>query len=712
MADVRRKKVYRTRSPFKFKLKKGSFRSVAALALIGVSALTFLSFFGNGGVAEELNILLKEYFGWAAIIVPIVFVIAGILFSRVRLPLISFNLLLGGIVLLASLLGLSGLVGAESAGKLALLLSQAASLVFSSLGAFVLFIFGLLFSFVIIFNTSLEDTFKIITRFFEIIVKGVGALRNLRVPTFSKATEAGEKLPFITKGLGKPTLPFGDKRTLENKQEKAPTLATQVVASLPLENKVWEYPPLDLLSDQSGAKANRGDIKHNAAIIEKTLESFGIQARVVEVNFGPAVTQYALEIALGTKLTKITALANDIALALAAPTGAVRIEAPIPGKSLVGIEVPNITSEIVPLKTILSSSIMQKTKSKLAFGLGLDISGEPVISDIARMPHALIAGATGSGKSACINSIISSLLFRTTPSELKLILVDPKIVELSGYNGVPHLLTPVITESEKVLSALKWVMAEMDRRYKLFAEVGARNIESYNEMSGFQAIPYIVIIIDELADLMIFAPVEVENAITRIAQMARATGMHLILATQRPSVDVVTGVIKANIPTRIAFNVASQVDSRVVLDTPGAEKLLGKGDMLYVPPDVSKPNRIQGSFVSDSEINRLLEFLKKQGTPQYTEEVTTQPISKIGGKSTGGVEATDDLFDEAVRVVCQYDRASASLLQRRLRVGYARAARLLDELEMAGVVGNADGSKARDVLVKDAEDFLSSQNQG
>jgi S-DNA-T family DNA segregation ATPase FtsK/SpoIIIE len=418
---------------------------------------------------------------------------------------------------------------------------------------------------------------------------------------------------------------------------------------------------------------------------------------------GPAVTQYALEVALGTKLAKITSLSNDISLALAAPTGTVRIEAPIPGKSLVGIEVPNITPETVPLKAVLTSGAMQKAKSKLSLALGLDVSGQPVVDNLARMPHILMAGSTGSGKSVAINAFIATLLFRASPNEVKFILVDPKIVELSNWNGIPHLLTPVITDPGKVLSALRWAITEMEKRYKLFAEVNARNIDMYNEMSGFQALPYIVIVIDELAHVMLFAPVEVEDAITKLAQMSRAVGIHMVLATQRPSVDVLTGLIKANIPCRVSFNVSSQVDSRVVIDQAGAEKLLGRGDMLYVPPDASKPQRIQGVFVSEPEINQLIEFLKRSGVePQYTEEVTAMPVSKLAGRTDG----QDELFDEAVRVITQYDRASASLLQRRLRVGYARAARLLDELEAAGVVGVADGSKARDVLVKDAERIL------
>jgi len=483
-------------------------------------------------------------------------------------------------------------------------------------------------------------------------------------------------------------------------------LEQKLVSNVPGEEKVWKYPSLDLISDSSMGKADRGDIKGNAANIEQTLESFGITARVVEVNLGPAVTQYAIEVALGTKLSKITALERDLALALAAPTGTIRIEAPIPGRSLVGIELPNKAPEFVPLRKMMESDQMKSSKNKLAVSLGLDVSGKPVVANIDKMPHVLIAGQTGSGKSVCINTFLSTLLLRASPSEVKLILVDPKRVELTGYNGIPHLLAPVIVEPAKVISALRWVLAEMDRRYKQFAQAGVRNIDSYNEMSGFQALPFIVLFIDELADIMLFSPVEVEDAITRIAQMSRATGIHMVLSTQRPSVDVITGLIKANIPCRIAFAVASQVDSRVILDSQGAEKLLGKGDMLYLPPEQAKPLRIQGAFVSDKDINSLVSFLKNQGVqPQYTEEVTSMP--KPGTTTIAGVnEEVDDLFKDAVNVICQYDRASASLLQRRLSIGYARAARLIDQLEAAGVVSPADGSKPRDVLIQSPEEFF------
>ncbi len=355
---------------------------------------------------------------------------------------------------------------------------------------------------------------------------------------------------------------------------------------------------------------------------------------------------------------------------------------------------------------MLESDVMNKSKSKLTVSLGLDVSGTPQAANIAKMPHVLIAGTTGSGKSVLINSFIASLLFRASPSEVKLILIDPKRVELTGYNGIPHLMTPVIVEVEKILASLKWAMDEMDRRYKTFADNGVRNIDSFNELAGFQSLPYIVIFIDELADLMAFAPVDMEDAIARLAQMARATGIHLVVSTQRPSVDVLTGLIKANIPCRIAFNVSSMVDSRVIIDMPGAEKLLGRGDMLYTPPEQAKPTRIQGAFVSEKEVRKLVDYLKTKNPPVlYTEEITSSPlIVKKGGPATS--DGKDPLFEEAVRIVCQYDRASASLLQRRLSIGYSRAARILDQLEAEGIVSNAEGSKPRDVLAKNVDEVI------
>lgn len=466
-------------------------------------------------------------------------------------------------------------------------------------------------------------------------------------------------------------------------------------------NQNWQYPPDTILDRTVGAKADRGDVRKNAQIIEDTLESFGITARVAEVNNSPSVTQYALEVALGTKLSKIQNLSNDLAMALAAPGGQIRVEAPIPGRSLVGIEVPNRSLEVVNISQVLDSTDIKKAKSKTVVPLGLGVSGQPAIADIQKMPHVLIAGQTGSGKSVCLNSWIFTLLYRSSPDELRIIMVDPKRVELTPFNGIPHLLVPVIVELDKVVSALKWAVSEMERRYKLFSEVGAKNIETYNNMAAFQTLPYIVIVIDELADIMLFSPSEVEESICRIAQMARAVGIHLVVATQRPSVDVITGLIKANIPARIAFAVSSSTDSRVILDSVGAEKLLGRGDMLYIPPELAKPVRIQGCYVSDSEIEKLITFLKTQKTAEYDEQITSQPVS--GGSSSSNLvsvsgEERDVMFDQAVNLVRQENKASASLLQRRLKLGYARAARVLDQLEKANIIGPANGAKPRDIL--------------
>jgi len=642
-----------------------------------------ISFSRRGLVLIKLNDYLLSFFSWTTFFLPFIFLSFAFLISKIKGPLGQPNVIVGILLFFVSIMSLSkaGLVGKNAWDGISSLVTGA--------GAFIILLGTTAVGLIILFNTSFEQVFKIAKAFFDQIKGYVFSGKD-------KSYKFGKKQMKVSGG--KVPMPK------DNKQE----LAAKLVSNIPGEDRVWKYPSVDLFTDTQTGKADRGDIKENAAIIEKTLESFGITARVVEVNKGPAVTQYALEVALGTKLSKITALERDLALALAASTGTIRIEAPIPGRSLVGIELPNISPELVPFRKMIESDVMKGNDSKLAVSLGLDVSGKSFIAEIGRMPHVLIAGQTGSGKSVCINAFLSSLLFRATPSEVKLILVDPKRVELTAYNGIPHLLTPVIVEPEKVISALRWILSEMDRRYKLFAQAGVRNIDGYNEMSGFQALPYIVLMIDELADIILFSPVEVEDAITRIAQMSRATGIHMILATQRPSVDVITGLIKANIPCRIAFAVSSQVDSRVILDTQGAEKLLGRGDMLYLPPEQAKPIRIQGAFVSEKETKGLVAFLKNQGvSPQYTEEVTS--MTKSGAPSVPGIEGdVDDHFQEAVRLVCQYDRASSSLLQRRLSIGYARAARIIDQLEAAGVVGPAEGSKPRQVLVQNAEEFLSS----
>lgn len=675
----------------KVNLKKKTVTSLAGLSFILAAGVLLLALLNVSKPVALIADKLFDIFGFITPLFIIAFAISGLFLLRVRPTLISTNSVVGFYLFLVSALAFGSVISASGGGVVGKFIANLLVSFLSTLGAIFVLVVLIFVSVVIFFNTSLETAFAMSGKF---ISSSVTYIKDL----WSKKGEekTSEEPLFATKGMDI------DKST--RKDDPVTQVRSEPVTNL-RDDKVWEYPPHSLLSESIGAKANRGDVKQNAAIIEKTLENFGIQARVVEVNMGPAVTQYALEIAMGTKITKITNLANDIALALSSPNGMVRIEAPIPGKSLVGIEVPNIKPEFVTLRSLLTSPQMHNTKSKLALGIGLDVSGKPVVTNLSTMPHMLVAGATGSGKSVAINAFIATLLFRATPEEVKFIMVDPKMVELSQWKDIPHLLTPVITEPEKVLSALKWCLAEMTKRYKLFKEVSVRNIDGYNDAAGFQSLPHIVLIIDEFSHLMHFAPVEVEDAITKLAQMSRATGIHMILATQRPSVDVITGLIKANIPSRLAFNVSSRVDSQVIIDTPGAEKLLGRGDMLFVPPDVSKPQRIQGVFVSDAETKKLTEFLTKSGVePQYTEEIITMPVATV--KDSGGTK--DELFEEAVRAVVRYDRASASLLQRKLRVGYARAARLLDELEAAGVVGMSDGSKPRDVLVKDTERIFGS----
>jgi len=675
---------------FGLKLKRTTIFSITQIVFFALALLIVVSFARQGLILVRLNDALVGYFSWTTIFLPFIFLSFAFLLSKIKFPLAQPNVVVGGLLFFISV---STLARAGIVGKAAW---EGISSLITSVGAFIVLLGTAIAGLIILFNTSLDQAFGLLISIFKTARRYTVGEKNL-----------GKVFP------RRPLRVLGETPNQQQASSARPLgaltphpLEEKLVSNTPGEEVIWKYPPLELLSDMESGKADRGDINGNAATIEKTLESFGITAHVVEVNLGPAVTQYALEVAMGTKLSKITSLERDLALALAATTGTIRIEAPIPGRNLVGIELPNISPEFVPLRKMLESEVMVSNRSKLAVSLGLDVSGKANVSDIGRMPHVLIAGQTGSGKSVCINAFLGSILFRAAPTEVKLILVDPKRVELTHYNDIPHLLTPVIVEPGKVISALRWILGEMDRRYKQFSQAGARNIDGYNEMSGFQALPYIVLVIDELADIMLFSPVEVEDAITRIAQMSRATGIHMVLATQRPSVDVITGLIKANIPCRIAFAVASQVDSRVILDSQGAEKLLGRGDMLYLPPEQAKPIRIQGAFVSDKEVTALVSFLKNQGfAPQYTEEVTT--MARPGAVTMPGVGGeVDPLFAEAVRQVCRYERASASLLQRRLSIGYARAARIVDQLEGAGVVGPGEGSKQRDVLIQNPEEFL------
>lgn len=483
----------------------------------------------------------------------------------------------------------------------------------------------------------------------------------------------------------------------ENDEEQAPTITFTEV-----ENVDYELPPIKLLklprhTDQSGEYEL---IHANAAKLERTFQSFGVKAKVTQVHLGPAVTKYEVHPDVGVKVSKIVSLSDDLALALAAKD--IRIEAPIPGKSAIGIEVPNSEVAMVSLREVLESKQNDKPDSKLMIGLGRDITGEAVLAELNKMPHLLVAGATGSGKSVCINGIITSILMRAKPHEVKLMMIDPKMVELNVYNGIPHLLAPVVTNAKKASQALQKVVSEMERRYELFSHTGTRNIEGYNEyMKKHNAesdaeqplLPYIVVIVDELADLMMVASSDVEDAITRLAQMARAAGIHLIIATQRPSVDVITGVIKANIPSRIAFAVSSATDSRTILDMGGAEKLLGRGDMLFLPVGASKPIRVQGAFLSDDEVEEIVDFVIDQQKAQYQEEMIPDDLPE----TTSEVE--DELYNEAVELILEMQTASVSMLQRRFRIGYTRAARLIDEMELRGVVGPYEGSKPRAVLM-------------
>ena len=694
----------RRKNPFKLKLKKEILNSVVSVCFAVLSLITLLSFTRQGALLSTVYLVMFRAFGWTMLVVPFLFLSISLMMMSLKWALASPSLLLGGTLVFTGLLGLS------QSGQLGETIFGAVSVFVTSVGAVIIYLAVILIGLMVLTNTPLEE-------FVLWIVGGLSAIKHLfagsgeqkskptQSPLFSGDTMK-TKINIPENAVTKEKTESNNPATLLKRDVEAPDFESQIkTVGEDGATKIWKYPPLSLLSTDKGSKADRGDIKENAAIIESTLDSFGIRAKVAEVNGGPAITQYAIKIAEGTKLSKIKALQTDLALALAAPTGQIRIEAPIPGRNLVGIEIPNRSPEYVTLYEIMNHPDMKKEKSRLAVGLGLGVSGNPAMADIKKMPHVLVAGSTGSGKSVCINTIITTLLFRNSPQELRFIMVDPKRVELTGYNGIPHLLTPVIVDTERVISALQWATKEMDRRYKMFAEVGARNIEDYNEQSGFTAMEYIVIVIDELADIMLTAPSKVEDLIVRLAQMARATGIHLVIATQRPSVNVITGLIKANIPTRIAFNVASMIDSRVIIDSPGAEKLLGKGDMLFVPPDRPLPTRIQGTYVTNKEIKALIDFLKASGEEavQYQEEVTEKYLGEDEDEKNS--TERDPLFDEAANVVINAGKASTSYLQRRMSLGYNRAAKIMDQLEHAGVIGPAEGVKPRSILVANLEEL-------
>ncbi|MFZ6036523.1 MAG: DNA translocase FtsK 4TM domain-containing protein [Patescibacteria group bacterium] len=707
------------------RLKPETKHGIYIVLVFTLAIVMFFSLFGWAGqFGGAIRTALVYLFGWGKIAVPIILVYLGYLMIRPRQY--SFRLSNGvGLALLV-------LSGTGFLHLIALPLDQAASEIGSGRGGgyigfvlsypleklmgpwatgvilFAVFVISLL----VMFDVSLSRLYEqgnFIKRISERFREFFYRLRvNMdQTPDGDAADEdaaTSQSAPQAPPSFAVSDVPTANPDAAAQPASAADTQPHQQIAMFHQEKarrRTIDI-PVDLL-ESSNEKPTSGDIEMIKKTIHDTFQNFGIEVEMGETKVGPTVTQYTLKPDEGVKLSQITTLNNDLALALAAHP--IRIEAPIPGKSLVGIEVPNKAVAVVKLKEILMSKEFKKRKSNLSIGVGKDVAGTMWVEDIGPMPHLLIAGSTGSGKSVMLNAIILSLLYQNSPDELKLILVDPKRVELSVYNGIPHLITPVVNEVTKTINALRWVVAEMDRRYQLLSKTGHRNIQAYNRDNG-NMMPYLVVAIDELADLMSVAANEVEAAIVRLAQMARAVGIHLILATQRPSVDIITGLIKANITTRIAFAVASQIDSRTILDTAGAEKLLGRGDMLYTSSQLSKPRRLQGAFVTDEEISRVVAFLKSKGEPEYEEAVVQKVVDKtlIGSFEDMG---DDELVSQARDIVVKAGKASASFLQRRLRIGYARAARILDILEEQGVIGPGDGAKPREILVAhQSEDTL------
>jgi len=582
---------------------------------------------------------------------------------------------------------------------------------FSSIGTKIVAVFSMIIGFIFMTEVSLSDLIKILS----VKLSSMKEALKTRLKMYQQTTETPieeDVAPPVS--LNQDTLKeepviqdFSDisyaydEDTAENNmQTKNEQLEPSITQTTETEHYDYELPSLDLLREppKNTQQQEKSHIQATVRTLEETFYNFGVNARVTKVHVGPAVTKYEVSPEAGVKVSRIVNLHDDLALALAARD--IRIEAPIPGKSAVGIEVPNKDVAVVHLREVFDRTL--KHASKLAFALGRDISGDTIVGELHKMPHLLIAGATGSGKSVCVNSIIATILMRTKPHEVKMMMIDPKKVELNVYNGIPHLLTPVVTDPKKASTALKKIVAEMERRYELFSETGTRNIEAYNEYiqlheqideEEFSPLPYIVVLVDELADLMMVASTDVEDSITRLAQMARAAGIHLIIATQRPSVDVITGVIKANIPSRIAFSVSSQTDSRTILDSGGAEKLLGRGDMLYLPVGLSKPVRVQGAFLSDAEVEKIVEHCKNQQPASYQEDMIPEETSEVT------TDVDDELYDDAVELVISRQSASVSMLQRRFRIGYTRAARLIDAMEDRGIVGPYEGNRPRHVLV-------------
>ncbi len=700
------------------RLRQETKHGIVVIALFVVAAICLLSLVDlAGGAGIAVKHALRLLFGIPIILAPLLLILMGYLLAQPQKYALRFSHYFGVLLFLLSVNGIfhlfvplqdaaSVLGQARGGGYAGLVLSYPLQKILGPWATGAVLIGLFIISLLLTFDTSLTTLVErgtILQRFVGRFRGFISRIRNninsRGVPETLESAESS----FSRQAIGHHEENISPQtRDATGKSAETPVQGSQMKMFPELKKvKRTIAIPLDLLQE-NGNKPVSGDIEANKERIHTTLANFGIPVEMGEVNVGPTVTQFTLKPAEGVKLAQLTTLSNDLALALAAHP--IRIEAPIPGKALVGIEVPNTTIATVKLRQILASQEFKKRKSNLSVALGLDVAGKPWIADLDTMPHLLIAGATGSGKSVCINSIIISLLYQNSPDELKLILVDPKRVEMPVYNDIPYLLTPVVTQVDKTINALRWVVAEMDRRFDLLSKVGKRNIHEYNHDPVSDPLPYIVVVIDELADLMAVAMNEVEGAIIRLAQMARAVGIHLVVATQRPSVDVITGLIKANITSRVAFTVASVVDSRTILDVSGAEKLLGKGDMLFVTAQLSKPRRLQGVYVDNEEIERVAAFVRERGKPDYHPEVVEKAVIDEGLAGSFEDLGDDELLAQAKELVIKSGKASASLLQRRLRVGYARAARLLDLLEEQGIIGPGDGAKPREILVARPQD--------
>ncbi len=709
-------------------LAPGQRRQLAALACLGAGVLLvyFLSAGGPGVVGARVAAWLDRGMGLDALLLPVVLIYAGLAILLGRPQLLTLPRRVGLVLFsLVSLPALAMLLGEQGGGALGLAVSEWLGRAFGPGGRLIVVGTVAALAAVLVAGEWLSQTGRLLTRRrrppspARRTPAGAAARAGAETAALAGGEAAATAAPAealeeeAASAAGSPpaaeALSAGDRELAASPAPRtaagvtdgpaAPTVEVGPGGQLPLGGEDYRLPSPELLTSRSrGGPALRRDVDSKKKVLEETLRSFGVEVRVVDAQQGPAVTRFEVQPAPGVKVSRIASLADDIALNLAAP--GVRIVAPIPGKAALGIEVPNARVHTVYLRDVLETPEFQRCASPLTVALGLDIGGRPVVSTLDRLVHLLVAGATGSGKSTCVNSLLASLLFKATPRELKLLLIDPKVVELSGFNGIPHLLAPVVTDARRAAGCLRWAVREMERRYEAFAAAGVRDVQRYNQWAatnGERNLPFLVVVIDELADLMMVAPAEVEDAIQRLAQMARAAGIHLVVATQRPSVDVITGVIKANIPSRIAFAVSSQVDSRTILDSAGAEKLLGRGDMLFHPAGAGKPQRVQGAYLPEPELDALLAFIRRQGQPEFEEGVLDH------GEGQEQAVCEDDLLPEAVRVVLEAQQASVSILQRRLRIGYTRAGRLMDMMERRGIVGPHQGAKPREILISQAD---------